>query len=75
MENVLMVCPSPYFLEKLPLRKIPDRDDFKLFFKRDAERIAYWERVRVESVRLGDEFLEAVQSGRISEKIRPLDTK
>jgi hypothetical protein len=74
MDNVLMVCPSPAFLETLPLRKIPDRDDFKLFFKKDEERIAYWERVRAESVRLGDEFLHAVRSGRIRDKIRPLNT-
>ncbi|MBN1531764.1 MAG: patatin-like phospholipase family protein [Spirochaetes bacterium] len=72
MRDVLLVCPSRRFIEALPMKKIPDRDDFFRFFRRDDERIAYWKEVVVASTRLGDEFTEAVASGRIREMVRLL---
>ena len=38
MAHVVLVAPSREFVEKLPLGKIPDRDDFYLFQGRDRER-------------------------------------
>jgi hypothetical protein len=73
MENVVVVCPSRKFIEGLPLMKIPDRDDFMLFYKRDDERIAYWKVVQDRSRLLGDEFLDAVESGRIRERVEPIE--
>jgi hypothetical protein len=72
MENVLLIYPSENFIEKLPYGKIPDRNDFYLFRGRDRERIEYWERVVRESERIGDEFGEAVQTGRIRELVEPI---
>lgn len=72
MRNVVMVSPSSAFIEKLPLSKIPDRNDFWLFENRDRERIAYWQRVVAESQRIADTFHDAVESGRIREIIRPM---
>ena len=69
-ENVLVVSPSDEFVAKLPYGKIPDRNDFvKLPYK---ERVRYWSVVIQESQRLGDEFLEQVNSGRVRETVQPL---
>ena len=70
--RVVLLAPSPEFVESLPLAKIPDRDDFWLFKGRDDDRIKYWNTVRTESRRLADEFMEAVESGRIRDLVRPL---
>ncbi|AMO58674.1 hypothetical protein GZ77_17760 [Endozoicomonas montiporae] len=69
-ENLVMVSPSDEFVAKLPYGKIPDRNDFvNLSYE---ERVRYWKVVIQESQRLGDEFLEQVNSGRIRETVRPL---
>lgn len=72
MENVVMVAPSARFVESLPFGKIPDRQDFRTFLGRDGERMVYWRKVAQENKRLGDEFFEAMISGRIREIVRPI---
>jgi len=72
VDRLLMLCPSPEFVSRLPYGKIPDRKDFKRFIEHDADRIAYWRRVVSECRRLGDEFLGLVDTGRIIDRIRPL---
>jgi hypothetical protein len=72
LKNVLMLSPSPEFVERLPYGKIPDRGDFKRFKDDDAERIRYWKKVVKESRVLGEEFLEAVESGKIAESLIPI---
>ncbi len=69
MENVLIVCPSESFMEKLPLKKIPDRNDFYIFRGRDDERIKYWKKVVELNRILGDEFREAIESGAVGSRI------
>jgi hypothetical protein len=69
---VLLIIPSPAFLESLPLKKIPDRNDFYLFAGKDEERIEYWNSVAAASRQLGQEFLEVVASGKIRERVQPL---
>ncbi len=73
LDNVVLAAPSPDFVAGLPLGKIPDRKDFKLFHGRDADRVCYWEKVADQSRRLADEFQEAVASGHIRERARPLE--
>ncbi len=70
MENVLMVSPSPQFIERLPFRKIPDRNDFYLFKGKDQERISYWKTVAEKTKILGQEFLDVVLSGKIKNMVR-----
>jgi hypothetical protein len=70
--RVVLLAPSPEFVENLPLAKIPDRNDFWLFKDRDDDRIKYWQAVREASRRLADDFMEAVDSGRIRDLVRPL---
>jgi len=72
MDRVLLIAPSEKFIERLPRKKIPDRNDFQHFKGRDAERIECWKTVIKKSERLGHEFLEAVETGKIRELIKPM---
>ena len=72
MDKVLLVAPSPDFIAGLPRAKIPDRKDFKRFYGRDTERIRYWETVAEQSRRLAEDFEQAVVSGAVRERVRPL---
>ena len=65
--NTVLVAPSRKFIEGLPLGKIPDRTDFKTFFGRDSERLAYWNEVIKKSSIVGEEFMKAVSSGKIKD--------
>lgn len=71
-DRTLMVSPSQEFLELLPDRKIPDRNDFWAYQDRDMERVAAWKEVVERSRMLAEEFMETVSSGRIRERIKPL---
>ncbi|HOO70638.1 MAG TPA: patatin-like phospholipase family protein [Spirochaetota bacterium] len=72
MDRLVLVCPSREFVTALPYSKIPDRDDFHLFAGDDKGRIGYWREVVALSERLGGEFIEAVDSGRIGAIAKPL---
>ncbi len=72
MDNVLLVSPSSRFIESLPCKKIPDRNDFYLFKGRQADRISCWNSVVERSRQLGEEFFDAVQTGKIQKLIKPM---
>lgn len=72
LQDVLLVAPSPEYLESLPDRKLPDRKDFEKYVGDDEGRERSWRRAIAESDRLGDEFMELVSSGRLAEVVRPL---
>ncbi len=72
MENVVLVAPSKKFVNHLPFRKIPDRKDFTTFKGKDEQRRTYWRIVLEKNVLLGDQFFEAVQSGKIRQIVKPL---
>lgn len=74
MSQVVLIAPSPAFVASLPFGKIPDRKDFWLFAGRDAERLAYWHTVLERGRQLGQALLELLESGRIKEVVRPLQT-
>lgn len=73
MEQVVLLCPSEDFINRLPGKRIPDREDFVFFRGRDQERFRTWEKV-IETTRiLGDEFLELAQGDGIRKRVRPLE--
>ena len=72
MSRVIMVSPSPEFVSSLPMGRIPDRNDFKYFAGDDEGRIACWSAVLDMCSRMGEEFLEAVNSGSIKKRVRAL---
>ena len=71
LDNMILICPSEEFINKLPYRKIPDRSDFHTFFQKDKDRITFWEKAVSENRRLADELADLIESGRISREIRP----
>ncbi|MBI5590414.1 MAG: patatin-like phospholipase family protein [Deltaproteobacteria bacterium] len=73
MANVLMMAPSRHFIDRLPYHKIPDRNDFYRFEGKDSQRFAYWSTVARASQVLADEFMEAVLSGNIRNRVRSWD--
>jgi hypothetical protein len=72
MDRVILVSPSREFIERLPCKKLPDRNDFTLFKGRDDDRIAYWNAVIEASKGLGEEFLELVGTSRILTSMQPI---
>ncbi len=72
LQDVVLVSPSPDYLATLPDRKLPDRKDFEKYVGDDAGRERAWRRAISESDRLGDEFLELVENGRLLDRIQPL---
>ena len=56
----------------LPDSRLPNRTDFTIFVNDPMERIRRWDEVSRLSEILGDEFLEAVESNRIRELVRPI---
>ena len=73
MANVVMVAPTKEFVQQLPNAKIPDRTDFKTYFQKDRKRFDAWDRV-VEMCRPPAEaFMDLVASGRIKEKVQPME--
>lgn len=71
LNNVVLFCPSEEFLGRLPLGKVPDRNDFWHFKGRDEERTRYWKRAADEGERIAAEFADLVENGRIREQVRP----
>ena len=72
VDRLLLVSPSKQFIERIPYKRIPDREDFPFFKGRDEERVAYWNEVIEASAYLGEEFLDAVETGTIRELVKPI---
>jgi hypothetical protein len=72
MADVLLVAPSPAFVERLPLGKISDRNDFYRFAGDDPGRFDYWQAVAAAGKELAEAFAEAVASGSIRDRVQPL---
>ncbi|NWL77782.1 hypothetical protein DM872_13055 [Pseudomonas taiwanensis] len=72
LQDVLLISPSREYLATLPHGKLPDRKDFKRYLGDDAGRERYWRKAMAESERLGDEFLELVDSGKLGERLQDL---
>ncbi len=66
--NVVLLTPSREFVDSLPNRKIPDRQDFQAM---DYERrVAVWREVLGRSEELAAEFAELVETGRGVERVQ-----
>eukprot|EP00903_Cladosiphon_okamuranus_P004715 g4713.t1 len=72
LQDVLLIAPSKAYLESLPDRKLPDRKDFERYVGDDAGRERAWRAAIAESDRLGDEFMELIETGRLADIVRPL---
>lgn len=72
LQDVLLLAPSAEYLARLPHGKLPDRKDFKRYLGDDEGRERYWRKAMDESRRLGEEFLELADSGRLAQRLQPL---
>lgn len=72
LQDVLLVAPSPEYLDRLPDGKLPDRKDFESYAGDDSSRKRSWRKAIAESERLGDEFLELLETGRLKDVLQPL---
>ena len=71
IDRTILVAPSPEFVAGLPYGRIPDRKDFTRFHGRDEVRFKVWKNVTEQSLKLGEAFLEAVETGRIRDMVQP----
>jgi len=69
LDNVVLVCPSKEYLDQLPFKKLPDRNDFKRFANDYEGRLKYWRFAINESARLRDELAGLIDSGGIVERL------
>jgi hypothetical protein len=72
LQDVVLLAPSREYLSTLPFGKLPDRSDFKRFVGKDKERQAYWRTAMENSRRLGDEFVELADTGRLADRLEVL---
>ena len=68
---MILVSPSREYLDRLPLKKLPDRNDFKRFVDDYEGRLKYWRFAIDESERLADEFRALCDSPALIAQIRP----
>ena len=57
LDNVILFAPSPVLIERLPNRKLPDREDFHRYGTDHAARIRDWTRAIAECARFADEVM------------------
>ena len=71
LDNVLLIAPSRAFLDTLPERKLPDRNDFYRFGTDHAARIRSWERAIAQCEGFADAAMEWLSNPRL-ERVRLL---
>lgn len=69
LDQVVLVCPSEEYLARLPLGKIPDRNDFARM--PETERVEYWNRSLEASNELGEAFARLVAAPDPLAQVRP----
>ncbi len=69
LDNVILISPSEKFLAKLPFGRLPDRHDFKRFYKRDEERQMIWKECKNLSELLGEEFLKIMNKNQLADAV------
>lgn len=73
LDNVLLVSPSREYLDRLPMKKLPDRKDFTRFVDDYEGRLKYWRFAMDESARLRDELADLISRGQLAAATKPLD--
>lgn len=73
LDRVVLLSPSDDFIRSLPGASIPDRKDFYAFKGNDKERIRRWATVKEKSEEIGQEFLELVNTGKISSVVKLIE--
>jgi hypothetical protein len=61
LDNLLIVSPSPDLLQRLPRKKLPDREDFYHYGLDYAARVNSWERALGECQRMAEDFARFIE--------------
>jgi hypothetical protein len=69
-DRTILVCPSPGFIGRLPLGRIPDRTDFVRMPPKD--RIRRWRSIVAACAELADDLHEVLEKNRLAERLQPL---
>ena len=72
LRNTLVIHPSDPWIETLPNRKIPDRQDFTHYQGNDAGRFRDWRTVARRSAELADFLAERLEKQDIPDFLQPL---
>jgi hypothetical protein len=72
LDNVVLLSPSRAYLDRLPMRKLPDRNDFMRYVDDYEGRLNYWRFAMAESARLRDEAIDAIERGDLVSRLQPL---
>lgn len=70
VDRVVLVCPSPAFIARLPGGKVPDRSDFQRLPQ--GERVRRWRAVVDACRELADDLHEVLETGRLAARLEPL---
>lgn len=70
-QDVVLLTPTPQFIQMLPFNKIPDRKDFNRLD--DMARAHYWKTAVKMGQRLADDMDELINGSRLKNEIRPLE--
>lgn len=71
LDNVILVSPSREYLDRLPHKRLPDRNDFKLYVDDYEGRMKFWRFAMAESERLAEEFRGWSEGGDPAARVRP----
>ncbi len=69
LDNVVLVSPSRAYLDRLPMKKLPDRNDFTRYVDDYEGRLRYWRFAMGESARLRDELAGLIADDRIADRL------
>ena len=72
LDNVVMIAPSRSFIRSLPDAKLPSRQDFSKYRRREHIRFDKWQSTVAQSAELGARFISLCRSGDIAAHVRPL---
>ena len=70
VNRTILISPSPDFVARLPMGKIPDRTDFLTYTP--AERIRVWREVVAACEAMADELHEVLEKDQLAARLRPL---
>jgi len=73
LDRTVILCPSEQFVAGLAGGKIPDRKDFWDFD--DEERLRRWQIATAAARRLGEEFIELVESDSLPGRVEPMPVR
>jgi hypothetical protein len=69
--NVVLICPSPDFIESLSLKKISDRKDFQTMD--DSNRLSFWAELIEKAKLLVPEYQELCEVSNFRRVVKPLE--